>query len=615
MPRLAQYDYLFAFGVIFAFLDAFNIGANDVANSFATSVSSRSLTMRQAVGIASVMEFLGAVLVGARVASTIRNGIIDISIFNQDPAMLLLAMVCAVCASSLWLTMATRLSMPVSTTHSIIGSLIGVGIAAGGTGSVKWGWNGNGVAFVFASWVIAPLVAGGFAAVVFLITKFLVLNRQGDASVKWGLIVAPAYFFVVSGVLTMAILWKGSPSLGLDELPPGEMAGAILGTASVVALLSIVFWLPFVHARVVKGDYTVCWYHIFIGTFYRPTYEILINPILLGPLLWKRQAPADAADYTASAVPDYYKGHRAEDAISPADDEEHGASHQLHKDETQQVQSSKSDSITEEKPTGVDHDASGPAPDPVQEKSRIARLTVVEGPPIEGAWIEPKNLYIIARYRTIPFIVKTFTHGTTVDVLDMQAQGQSKETRRLQDMHNRATQYDNRTEHLYSFLQVLTAATASFAHGSNDVSNAIGPFATIYYTWHTGTFAGGKSPVAVWMLVFGGAAIILGLATYGYNIMRVLGNRLTLHSPSRGFSMELGASLAVVLASQVAVPVSTTQCITGATLAVGLCNGDLKALNWRMFSWIFFSWVLTIPCAGLLAGCLFAIIANAPRFS
>ncbi|CAE7071339.1 unnamed protein product [Rhizoctonia solani] len=597
MPRLAQYDYLFAFGVIFAFLDAFNIGANDVANSFATSVSSRSLTMRQAVAIASVMEFLGAVLVGARVASTIRNGIIDINIFNQDPAMLLLAMVCAICASSLWLTMATRLSMPVSTTHSIIGSLIGVGIAAGGSGSVKWGWNGNGVAFVFASWVIAPAVAGGFAAIVFLITKFLVLNRQGDESVKWGLILAPVYFFVVSGVLTMAIIWKGSPSLGLSELPPGEMAGAIVGTASVVALLSIIFWLPFVHARVVKGDYTVRWYHFFIG-----------------PLLWRRQPPADAAHYTANAVPDYYKGHHAGDTV-PAADEEHAASQQLRRDDTQQVQSGKSESIAEEKPTGSDRDASEPAAAPVREKSRLARLTTVEGPSIEGAWIEPKNLYIIARYRTIPFIVEIFTHGTTVDVLDMQAQGQDAETRRLQNMHNRAAQYDNRTEHLYSFLQVLTAATASFAHGSNDVSNAIGPFATIYFTWHTGTFAGGKSPVAVWMLVFGGAAIVLGLATYGYNIMRVLGNRLTLHSPSRGFSMELGASLAVILASQVAVPVSTTQCITGATLAVGLCNGDLKALNWRMFSWIFFSWILTIPCAGIIAGCLFGIIANAPRFS
>ncbi|KAG9084149.1 Na+/Pi symporter, partial [Ceratobasidium sp. UAMH 11750] len=190
MPRLAQYDYLFVFGLIFAFLDAYNIGANDVANSFATSVSSRSLTMKQAIAIASCTEFLGAVLVGARVASTIRNGIIDINVFQKDPSMLLLAMVCAVCASSLWLTLATRLSMPVSTTHSIIGALIGVGIAAGGSKTVKWGWD-NGVAFVFASWVIAPCIAGGFAAIVFLVTKF-VLKRENP--VKWGLIFAPVYF-------------------------------------------------------------------------------------------------------------------------------------------------------------------------------------------------------------------------------------------------------------------------------------------------------------------------------------------------------------------------------------------------------------------------------------
>ncbi|KAG8741799.1 Na+/Pi symporter [Ceratobasidium sp. 414] len=147
--------------------------------------------MKQAIGIATFTEFLGAVLVGARVASTIRNGIIDINVFQKDPTMLLLAMVCAVCASSLWLTMATRLSMPVSTTHSIIGALIGVGIAAGGAGSVKWGWN-NGVAFVFASWVIAPCIAGGFAAIVFLVTKFVVLERENP--VKWGLIFAPVYF-------------------------------------------------------------------------------------------------------------------------------------------------------------------------------------------------------------------------------------------------------------------------------------------------------------------------------------------------------------------------------------------------------------------------------------
>ncbi|KAG9128571.1 Na+/Pi symporter [Ceratobasidium sp. 392] len=551
--------------------------------------------MRQAMAIASCTEFLGAVLVGARVTSTIRNGIIDINIFQQDPAMLLLAMVCAICASSLWLTMATRLSMPVSTTHSIIGALIGVGVAAGGTKSVKWGWNGGGVAFVFSSWVIAPCIAGGFAAIVFLITKF-VLKREN--SVKWGLILAPAYFFIVAGILTMAILWKGSPSLGLAEMEPGPLTAAILGTASVVTLLAILFWLPFVRARVVKGDYTIRWYHFF-----------------LGPLLWNREPPADAI--TADAVPDYYKGHHSDDVVPPTDDEEHGPARTLNKAETQKSQAgSSTEGEIQEKPTGSDRDINErtPAHKP-EKKGWVAKWTEVKGPQIEGAWIEPKNLYIIARYRTVPFIIKMLTHGTTVDVLAMQSEGQTKEARRIQDMHQRAAQYDNRTEHLYSFLQVLTAATTSFAHGSNDVSNAIGPFATIYYTWHTGTFSGAKSPVAVWMLAFGGAAIVLGLATYGYNIMRVLGNRLTLHSPSRGFSMELGASIAVVLASQLAVPISTTQCITGATIAVGLCNGDLKALNWRMFAWIFFSWVLTVPCAGILAGCLFGIIANAPRFT
>jgi sodium-dependent phosphate transporter len=138
MAALHQYDYLFAFGLIFAFLDAWNIGANDVANSFATSVSSRSLTMLQAMLIASCTEFLGAVLVGyvlpltvswqklygiddmvlsrSRVADTIRNKIINVSVYQDDPAVLMLGMVCALVGSSLWLSFATKMGMPVSTT-------------------------------------------------------------------------------------------------------------------------------------------------------------------------------------------------------------------------------------------------------------------------------------------------------------------------------------------------------------------------------------------------------------------------------------------------------------------------------------------------------------------
>jgi solute carrier family 20 (sodium-dependent phosphate transporter) len=110
---LHEYDYLFAFGIIFAFLDAYNIGANDVANSFATSVSSRSLTLLQAMCIASVMEFAGAIGVGARVAETIRSKIIDPNLYRDDPAVLMLAMICAIVGSSTYLTAATKLGFPV----------------------------------------------------------------------------------------------------------------------------------------------------------------------------------------------------------------------------------------------------------------------------------------------------------------------------------------------------------------------------------------------------------------------------------------------------------------------------------------------------------------------
>jgi hypothetical protein len=116
MAVLHQYDYIFAIGMLFAFLDAWNIGANDVANSFATSVSSRSLTMKQAMLIATVMEFAGAVLVGSRVADTIRSKIISVSAFEQQPAILMLGMMCALIGSSTWLTVATKIGLPVSTT-------------------------------------------------------------------------------------------------------------------------------------------------------------------------------------------------------------------------------------------------------------------------------------------------------------------------------------------------------------------------------------------------------------------------------------------------------------------------------------------------------------------
>ncbi len=171
----------------------------------------------------------------------------------------------------------------------------------------------------------------------------------------------------------------------------------------------------------------------------------------------------------------------------------------------------------------------------------------------------------------------------------------------------------SKTEDLFISLNVITSCMQSFAHGSNDVANAIGPLSTIYYIWSTGKIPGStSSPVEIWQLAYGGVAICLGLALYGYNIMRVLGNNLTYQSPSRGFCMDLGSSITIIIASKEGFPVSTTQCITGATVGVGLANGEWRAVNWWLFARIFASWVITLPAAGLLSGCIYAFVALSP---
>ncbi|OXG85309.1 solute carrier family 20 (sodium-dependent phosphate transporter) [Cryptococcus neoformans var. grubii Br795] len=591
MPALHQWDYLFAFGVLFAALDAYNIGANDVANSFATSISSRSLTLRQAAMLAAICEFLGGVLAGAQVAGTIKNGIISMSTFRNNPGVELLAFVCALAASATWLMIATRKAWPVSTTYSIVSALAGVGVALDGPGAVQWGWNnGKGIATIFAGFVIAPAISAGFGATVYLITKYAVLKRKDP--LKAGLYVSPIYFFTVAAILTMSIVYKGAPQLKLNKLPQTTIALAIVLTGVVIAFLSVIFWLPFVYSKVIKKDYTLRWYHFFYG-----------------PLLWRRAAPPPPPE-GARHVPDYRVYDRDDEHKEPAT-------------QTPAKPVSEGSTVGEGAPletnltaTSQEKDKdieSAPLPSLSKGKSYASALEDLEKDDhkIEGAIILPRNLWILFRYK----LPKMLLHGTSVDIHAMQShKGKGKESDRMMKMYERAAQYDNETEHLYSFLQVLTACTNSFAHGSNDLANAVGPFAAIYYVWSTGTVTPSETETSVWIFVAGGLILVLGLATYGYNIMSVLGNRLTMHSPSRGFSMELGSSITVLLASQYGIPVSTTMCITGSTAGVGIVSGGIKSINWRAFGWIFLGWVLTVPIAGTAAGCLTGIIINAPRF-
>ncbi|KAJ9614379.1 Na+/Pi symporter [Cladophialophora chaetospira] len=587
MAALPQYDYIFAFGMIFSFLDAWNIGANDVANSFATSVSSRSLTMMQAMAIATVCEFGGAVLAGARVSSTIKNSVISVNDFEVNPSVLMLGMLCALVGSSLWLTVSTKIGLPVSTTHSIVGGLIGVGIAALGGSGVNWSWKG--VSQIFAAWFIAPGISAGFASIIFLITKYGVLKRSRPLIA--GLWMIPLYFGVTAGVLTMVIVWKGAASLGgLDEWNTAQTVGTIFGVAGGVVLLYAVFLLPFLYRRLVMDDWTL------------KSWEVI-----KGPLLWRRgEVPPQPEGEQKEIIQDYYRGHSSGAELQPA----LANNVPLQTDTAGDVE--KRTSVMNDPDAAISSTSNSNkevvAPSRPLSQSAKAKLESLEYP-----WKTPRGFYARCKYY--------FFRGVTRDIVAEQMDtGEAQKgfaakflAKDLPNIHKHVEHYDNKTEHLYSFLQVMTAMTASFAHGANDVSNAVGPLSAIYAVWQTGETAS-RSSVPIWILAYGGAAISIGLWMYGYNLMRNLGNRLTLHSPSRGFCMELGAALTVVLATRLALPISTTQCITGATVGVGLCSGTWRAINWRMIAWIYFGWLLTLPIAGIVSGGLMGIIINAPRW-
>ena len=150
----------------------------------------------------------------SRVSGTIKNDIISTDAFIDAPSVLMMGMLCALIGSSLFLTFATRIGLPVSTTHCIIGGIIGVGFATVGPNGVDWSWGG--VSQVFAAWAIAPCISAAFGAILFLFTKYGVMKSKNP--LKMGMIMVPIFYALTSGILTMLIVWKGAASLDLDDL-------------------------------------------------------------------------------------------------------------------------------------------------------------------------------------------------------------------------------------------------------------------------------------------------------------------------------------------------------------------------------------------------------------
>jgi PiT family inorganic phosphate transporter len=195
---------------VFGIFMAWGIGANDVANAMATSVGSKALTIKQAILVAAVFEFLGAVLAGGEVTSTIRKGIVDPELMSGSPELLIYGMLAALLAAAVWLFIASHNGWPVSTTHSIVGAIVGFAAVGIGLDAVQWGK----VAEIVMSWVISPLTAGFIAYLIYMSVQKLILSQEDPLSRAKRYV--PVYIFFAAFTITLVTILKGLKHVGLN---------------------------------------------------------------------------------------------------------------------------------------------------------------------------------------------------------------------------------------------------------------------------------------------------------------------------------------------------------------------------------------------------------------
>jgi len=222
MEIIATYGTVFmVLAIIFGLYMTWGIGANDVANAMGTSVGSGAITVKQAIIIAAIFEFTGAFIAGGNVTSTIRKGIVDTSGIVDQPEILVFGMLAALLAAALWLMIASKRGWPVSTTHTIVGALVGFAVAGLGMDAVHWGKIGQ----IAASWIVSPALGGFLAYLLMFSIRKLILDTEHpfESARKWG----PAYVFLVGFIISLVTLFKGLKHLNLELTVMGSLISAL----------------------------------------------------------------------------------------------------------------------------------------------------------------------------------------------------------------------------------------------------------------------------------------------------------------------------------------------------------------------------------------------------
>ena len=588
-----MYLWILVVGSFAAFYNAWGIGANDCANSFATSVGAKVLTLKKAIIIASIFEFLGAFLMGSHVTSAIRKKIVSYKIFEDEPGALMFGMLCCNISAGIWLNLATYFKFPVSTTHSIIGAILGFALAYGGSESVLW----DKVGMVIASWVLSPVLAGIFSLSIYTIIKKYVFNSSKP--VENTILIFPILTFFTFLINSFFIFYKGTPQLKLDKLDLWVAMVIAFSIAIITSVLSWYFYIPYAKKKMLEN---------------RQSRE-------------EEQQLQEQQSQITNGDNDHQYNQEDNDNILILDNCD-----QLNEESHSDINRTSNYRMTSVRETNLDTVIETNNSNETNNENKITdsneRLDNDEknenygnnnssfrfncfGNSNNERKLAKKNSYKINNNKDdiylndLSIMENIYRLKNYIKHLLIR-----EKASKIELLHKNAVSIDPDAEQLCSSLQVITACFSSFAHGANDVANSIAPYATIYSIYESESVSK-KMNVPLWVLFIGGFGIVIGLATWGYKIIDRIGQELTKITPSRGFIIELSAALTTLIASRAELPVSTTHCQIGSVIGCGI--GDNKNnIEWSLTKDIVYSWIITLPATGFLSAALFSFGYYAP---
>uniref|UniRef100_A0A8C1VKC1 Phosphate transporter n=1 Tax=Cyprinus carpio TaxID=7962 RepID=A0A8C1VKC1_CYPCA len=607
---LEPYLWLVVIGFIIAFILAFSVGANDVANSFGTAVGSGVVTLRQACILASIFETLGSILLGAKVGETIRKGIIDVNLYNETVPILMAGEVSAMVGSAVWQLIASFLKLPISGTHCIVGSTIGFSMVAIGTKGVQW----MQLVKIVASWFISPLLSGLMSGLLFFIIRYFILSK--DDPVPNGLCALPLFYASTIGINTFSIMYTGAPVLGLEMLPVWAIALITLAGALVCAGLVWIFvcpWMrrkiasmfcPFPSRRLVTlGVFNVCVRSLCVCRTNSMTNGCLKSPVSNGGFSFDGHMRSDGQVYhTVHKDSGLYKDLLHKIHLGRLEDERSSSRpdnnyRHLRRNNSYTCYTAAICGIPVQPP--MRSESSAPPP---EDSEKLVGDTV---------FYSKKRLRYDSYSSYCNAVAEAEIEAEEGDV-DVKLAADKREPQApaegmLEDCVDEDKEEKDKPQVflLFHFLQILTACFGSFAHGGNDVSNAIGPLVALWMIYEQGGVMQ-DATTPVWLLLYGGIGICTGLWVWGRRVIQTMGKDLTPITPSSGFTIELASAITVVLASNIGLPISTTHCKVGSVVAVGWIRSK-KAVDWHLFRNIFLAWFVTVPLAGLFSAAVMAL--------